>query len=422
MNRLPILRLLSSLTRRQIYLNPITTSNRFLQSDNKSFHFRPPNVKLKQPLVIPSRPVQTFQGPTKLFNLDDCNDVERDCLLDPEINTEEVMKDVVKRFDKVFFCYKDMSPGGFFRRLEQVLMTYKECAPNATDEDFERAFVLGCCSEVFMYQFTILDDIMDRAAVRYNCPAYHMFPGVEMTAINDALHMNCLKYNLIHKHFAGHPAHMNLIQLTTECIRSTAQGLSIDLLNRSKYQETGHRMDRCTFDRYSIMIRGKSGNFYANYPMRMALYAAGINHEDLHQELTKTVFHPLAMIWQMKNDWRALTQQDLATDIRVGQVCIHTLRALQLASNAQRNIIQNNYGIDDEECAQRVRKVYEDLDLYEDLKLYIKKEEAYYLFDVFPKKLKQLHEKYPEFPTSFLVWFYKNEFGDAIDSGLYGLF
>jgi farnesyl diphosphate synthase len=86
-------------------------------------------------------------------------------------------------------------------------------------------------------------------------------------------------------------------------------------------------------------------------------------HEQLEQFMIK-----MGIFWQIQDDYLdafadpAVTGK-IGTDIQDGKCCWPVVTALKLASNRQRDVLQQHFGVKNEESVLKVRQVYEQLNI-----------------------------------------------------------
>ncbi|CAJ0966315.1 unnamed protein product [Ranitomeya imitator] len=126
-------------------------------------------------------------------------------------------------------------------------------------------------------------------------------------------------------------------------------------------------LDRYTESRYKSIVKYKTA-FYSFYlPVAAAMYMAGIDSEDDHQN-AKTILLEIGEFSQIQDDYLdcygdpSITGK-IGTDIQDNKCGWLVVEALKRVTPEQRDILKENYGQDDTEKVQRVKQLYEELDL-----------------------------------------------------------
>ncbi|CAJ0954801.1 unnamed protein product [Ranitomeya imitator] len=173
--------------------------------------------------------------------------------------------------------------------------------------------------------------------------------------------------------------------------RCTRQSCSFFYLQTSYQTELGQALDlitaqpgkvdldRYTECRYKSIVKYKTA-FYSFYlPVAAAMYMAGIDSEDDHQN-AKTILLEMGEFFQIQDDYLdcygdpSITGK-IGTDIQDNKCGWLVVEALKRVTPEQRDVLQENYGQDDTEKVERVKQLYEELDLSE---VYMKYEEDSY--------------------------------------------
>ncbi|XP_077112456.1 farnesyl pyrophosphate synthase-like isoform X2 [Ranitomeya variabilis] len=258
--------------------------------------------------------------------------------------------------------------GGKCNRGMTVLASYLELVgPELQkDENIQRALAVGWCVELLQAFFLVADDIMDNSVTRRGQPCWYRRAGIGLDAINDSFLLEASIYRVLKKHCRRQPYYLSLLELFLETSYQTELGQTLDLITA---QPGKVDLDRYTESRYKSIVKYKT-SFYSFYlPVAAAMYMAGIDSEDDHQN-AKTILLELGEFFQIQDDYLdcygdpSITGK-IGTDIQDNKCSWLVMEALKRVTPKQRDVLQENYGQDDTEKVQRVKQLYEELDLSE---------------------------------------------------------
>ncbi|XP_073408446.1 farnesyl pyrophosphate synthase-like isoform X2 [Dendrobates tinctorius] len=256
--------------------------------------------------------------------------------------------------------------GGKCNRGMTVLASYLELVgPELQkDENIQRALTVGWCVELLQAFFLVADDIMDNSETRRGQPCWYRRAGIGLDAINDSFLLEASIYRVLKKHCRQQPYYLSLLELFLETSYQMELGQTLDLITT---QPGKVDLDRYTESRYKSIVKYKTA-FYTFYlPVAAAMYMAGIDGEDDHQN-AKTILLEMGEFFQIQNDYLDCYGDPnitgkIGTDIQDNKCCWLVVEALKRVTPEQRDVLQENYGQDDTEKVQRVKQLYEELDL-----------------------------------------------------------
>ncbi|KAB0804361.1 hypothetical protein PPYR_01331 [Photinus pyralis] len=232
-----------------------------------------------------------------------------------------------------------------------------------SEENIKLVNILGWCLQMFHTCFLMVDDIQDRSSTRRGLPCWYLVENVGMQAITDALWMYNGLFMIIQKYFKNHRNYMPLVELFHKKGMETAMGQSMDLIYGKGGPPHFRSYNRNT---YNCLTRSKTGPVFT-LPVRSALLLCGINDEALHEQVNDVMME-MGRHFQLQNDYldcfgyKTLTGTT-STDIQQGKCTWFIVNALERASPAQRTILEENYGVLDDNAILAVRSVYDQLDL-----------------------------------------------------------
>ncbi|XP_028836634.1 farnesyl pyrophosphate synthase [Denticeps clupeoides] len=277
--------------------------------------------------------------------------------------TDPVLADALGRLREVLLYN---APGGKRNRGLSVIGSLRELVPPSklTPEEQQRALLVGWCIELLQAFFLVADDIMDASQTRRGQPCWYKREGIGLDAINDAFLLEGAIYRLLRRHCRGQPYYVNLLELFTETSFQTELGQALDLMTAPP-----HKIDlnRFTVERYKAIVKYKTA-FYSFYlPVAAAMYMAGIKNEAEHKN-AKTILLEMGEFFQIQDDYLdcygdpAITGK-IGTDIQDNKCSWLVVTALGVMNGEQRTELEACYGRSDAESVERVKALYDTLDM-----------------------------------------------------------
>lgn len=150
---------------------------------------------------------------------------------------------------------------------------------------------------------------------------------------------------------------------TFQTTQKTVYGQSFDLL----VAPVGKKVDISKFDidRYLTIAKYKTSYYSCSLPIRLAFYMHEINDPQLHQKIEE-LMSKVGILLQIQDDYFDAFSDPkvvgkIGTDIQDGKCCWPIVMCMKLSTNDQKEILSANYGVDDEECVQKVKEIYREL-------------------------------------------------------------
>ncbi|ODV92785.1 hypothetical protein CANCADRAFT_93315 [Tortispora caseinolytica NRRL Y-17796] len=257
------------------------------------------------------------------------------------------------------------SVGGKANRGLSVIDTYEILlGKDLSDDEWKKAAILGWCIELLQAFFLVADDMMDQSKTRRGQPCWYLVSGVGNVAINDSFMLETAIYILLKNHFKQESYYVDLIELFHEVTFQTELGQILDLITAP---EDSVDLSKFSLEKHSFIVRFKTAYYSFYLPVALAMYMAGVaSDENLKQ--AKDILIPLGEYFQVQDDYldcygKPEVIGKIGTDI-IDNKCSWLINlALKKASPEQRAILDANYGRKDNECEDRVRKVYDELSL-----------------------------------------------------------
>ena len=284
----------------------------------------------------------------------------------PEIN-DSLKAEMRAYYDE---CLKYTVMGGKMTRGLTVVkgcqLLLSEDGKTLTEEQMLHASVLGWCVEWLQAFFLVADDVMDGSITRRGAPCWYRLPHVtQANAVNDALMLEAVIYNILRQYFSDKPYYGRLLELMHTCTYKTVVGQHLDT-NATQFG-TGLDLSRFTQDRWRAIVTFKTA-FYSFYlSCALAMTLSGETDPAIFS-LVEQVCLPLGQYFQAQDDYLDCygdpeTIGKIGTDIRDGKCSWLVCEALVRGSDAQREVIAANYNKFDDEAEKRVKAVFKDLNL-----------------------------------------------------------
>lgn len=242
-----------------------------------------------------------------------------------------------------------------------------------TEKEYSDAAILGWQVEWLQAFFLVADDIMDGSITRRGNPCWYQRPNVTQdNAINDALILENMIYKTLRRHFKSHPSYVHLLELFLDTTFQTEVGQHIDT-NGTPYAD-GKRapldLGRFTLDRYQGCVRYKTCyySFYLSCALALA-YCGYPPESDLYAK-ADAVCMRLGEYFQIQDDvLDAFAPPEIlgkiGTDIEDAKCSWLVCKALELVTDEQKKVLEENYGKHDAEGVQKVKDLYRELKLEE---------------------------------------------------------
>ncbi|XP_054161529.1 farnesyl pyrophosphate synthase-like [Oppia nitens] len=314
---------------------------------------------------------------------------------DLEVDTFNVERQELIAFDETYRrVFKDMIPNTnelelneSFRWIEKVVdynvpngkrnrglalvMSYRMLAPieEQTSENLELARILGWAVELLQAYFLIVDDLVDQSITRRGQLCWYRQDGVGLIACNDAILLESCIYYIIKHHFKDKSYYIDILDLMLETTRYTSYGQCLDLL--SNPPSKGYKADLRSFtiERYAAIVKYKTAFYSFCLPVRLSMFMSNLSDPAVHTEAEKILLK-MGHFFQVQDDYLDCFGDPqvigkVGTDIQDGKCCWPVITALQNAIPEQRQIIEDNYGINTSEAVAKVKAIYKDLNIEE---------------------------------------------------------
>lgn len=184
-------------------------------------------------------------------------------------------------------------------------------------------------------------------------------------------------YKILKRYFGQETYYYQLVDLFLEVTRQTEFGQLLDLTS----QKLGAPIDlnRFTLQRYTSIVKYKTA-FYSFYlPVACGMIVAGIQDAKLYQT-AREILLIMGEYFQIQDDYLDCYGSPevigkIGTDIQDNKCSWLVVQALAVATPKQRKVLEENYGKHDAARVNKVKKLYEEMEIE---KLFLTYEEESY--------------------------------------------
>ncbi|CAK1584574.1 unnamed protein product [Parnassius mnemosyne] len=257
-------------------------------------------------------------------------------------------------------------------------------------------YVLALCVQMVMAYIIIMDDIEDGTKTRNRKPCWHLLPDVGSLAMNDASMFRSFIHEMLKQSFQG-STYDNIHNLFNEAFLTCNVGQYFDAVTARN-----RNYDDFTIERYKMIAHHKFGYFSIKFPVLSALILSNKFNKDSQRNIDN-ILTDIGIWSQINNDFTDFFDDDKRTgktgsDIQAGKCTWLAVTALQRCNQKQRKEFETCYGSWEPENVNRIRKLYEDLNI---LNIYFHEERATYEATV--KKIQSLPSNALPSPDFFQI-------------------
>ena len=262
-------------------------------------------------------------------------------------------------------------PKGKLNRGMAVLDGLLTLKPELSEEEVEGANILGWCIEWLQAFFLVADDLMDDSITRRGQPCWYRRPEVGTVACNDSIFLEASIYRILKKYFRTKPYYATLLDLFLETTFQTSTGQLLDLITAppgvvdlSKYE----------MKTYNTIVEFKTAYYSFYLPLACAMVLGGVEDEAAF-ESCKEICIEMGTYFQAQDDYLDCFGDPevigkIGTDIEDNKCGWLICKGLEKMTDAQKQIIQENYGKKDAECVAKIKAVYREINVEQDFKDY----------------------------------------------------
>ncbi|CAK1584572.1 unnamed protein product [Parnassius mnemosyne] len=257
-------------------------------------------------------------------------------------------------------------------------------------------YVLAFCVQIVMAYILIIDDIEDGTKKRNRKPCWHLLSDVGSLAMNDASMLRSFIHEMLKQSFQG-STYVNIHNLFNEAFLTCNVGQYFDAVTARN-----RNYDDFTMERYKMIAHHKYGYFSSKFPVLSALILSNKFNKDAQRNVAN-ILTDIGIWSQINNDLTDFFDDDKRTgktgsDIQAGKCTWLAVTALQRCNQKQRKEFEACYGSWEPENVNRIRKLYEDLNI---LNIYFHEERATYEATV--KKIQSLPSNALPSPDFFQI-------------------
>jgi farnesyl diphosphate synthase len=227
-----------------------------------------------------------------------------------------------------------------------------------------KANALGWCIEWLQAFFLVADDMMDESITRRGQPCWYKLPKVGTVACNDSILLEAAIYRILRRHFGDHPQYVRLLDLFLETTFQTSCGQLLDILTAPIGEVD---VSKYTLEAYRNIVVYKTA-FYSFYlPVACGMVLAGVD-DPAAFEKAKSICIQMGEYFQVQDDYldnygAPEVIGKIGTDIEDNKCSWLICQALLKVTPEQKAVITENYGRKDEACVQKIKALFNELEL-----------------------------------------------------------
>ncbi|CAK1584575.1 unnamed protein product [Parnassius mnemosyne] len=302
------------------------------------------------------------------------------------------LRDRMKRITEYYIQGRNLAQSEITILCHEILRKPEEVKGDLQNKQY----VLAWCVQMVMAYIIIMDDIEDGTKTRNRKPCWHLLPDVGSLAMNDASMLRSFIYKMLKQNFEG-STYINILNLFNEAFLTCNVGQYFDTVAAKN-----RNYNDFTMECYKIIAHHKIGFFAIHFPVLSALILSNNFNKDSQRNIAN-VLKDIGIWTQIKNDLTDFFDDDKRTgktgsDIQAGKCSWLAVTALQRCNEKQRKEFETCYGSWEPENINRIRKLYEDLNI---LNIYFHEERATYEATV--KKIQSLPSNALPSPDFFQI-------------------
>jgi farnesyl diphosphate synthase len=190
-----------------------------------------------------------------------------------------------------------------------------------------------------------------------------------MSAINDASLLRSTIFVILKAFFAEKDYYVHLIELFNE---TSLQAEVVRMLGRITAEEAKVDMHDFQMRKHCLIARYKSALYALYLPVALAMFLAGVATPSRLKQVKDLVF-ALAELDRIHSDYLDCYGGTSGTAIQGNKCSWLVLKALEICTPEQRQLLKANYGRKDVGAEETVKTVYRQLDLEGHYKIYEKR-------------------------------------------------
>ncbi|KAL5336818.1 isoprenoid synthase domain-containing protein [Aspergillus crustosus] len=232
-----------------------------------------------------------------------------------------------------------------------------------TESQITDVGTFGSLVELFNAAYVIWDDIMDGSSTRRGEPCWYRRENVGMAAINDGCLVKSSIYVILKQRFRSHPAYLDLLELFLDASLQTELGQHCDGLASASVGQ----IEIFTWAQYGFITAKKTAYYSFYLPLTIPLLYLNMAMPGKLKEIYD-VSMLMGLVFQARDDYLdvygdATVTGKIGTDIQEHRCSWLSVQAVLLCNEEQKRVLRESYGRDDPEDVERVKKVFEEVDL-----------------------------------------------------------
>lgn len=240
------------------------------------------------------------------------------------------------------------------------------------------AIALGWAVELLQAFFLVADDIMDDSHTRRTKPCWFRTNNLGVKAFNDSILLESVLYQLVSSYCRQQPYYLDILELLHDVTLQTSLGQAMDLLSAPNANEKPN-IDEFTMRKYNAIVKYKTAYYSFFLPVALAMHMAGYK-EKATLKKAENILLPMGQFFQVQDDFLDCfgdpeVTGKVGTDIEDGKCSWLVVTALSICTPAQRQLIQDHYGLKEESSVQLIKTLYKELNIPQ---LYADYEESSY--------------------------------------------
>ncbi|XP_044747455.1 farnesyl pyrophosphate synthase-like [Coccinella septempunctata] len=315
-----------------------------------------------------------------------------------DATSKDILLGITKVNNRIEKLFRHMLQTGKLLRIHTLIFVYKSIEQhygNGLDEEkLKKLYQLSWCLEAHSNTYIVVDDMMDSNDTRRGIKTWSNLMGGG--AANDALLLEYILLRLLKQYFSDHPNYGRMYDTFLEPHCPISMALELEITNFEDF----------TMENLKLVAALKMMRHNYNHPIELATLLA--NKAYFMNDLIRDALVHIGFLFSIQNDIADCYGNDVTgkscVDIQDKRCSFPIVTALQKANPVQRKILEDCYGFKDEQKIEKVKEVYEELDI---LNEYYKTEELHL------QKISEEIEKIPDEFTRSLMWkiAYVNSFG-----------
>ncbi|KAJ3424408.1 farnesyl-pyrophosphate synthetase [Anaeramoeba flamelloides] len=253
--------------------------------------------------------------------------------------------------------------------LVNTFVTIVQTQRKVTKTEIRLSMILGWCIEWLQASLLVADDYLDQSLTRRGQKCWYRVVGIR--AINDALLLESCLYVFLKKYFKKYSSYRVLLELFLSVTFKTELGQTLDLSSVDVKEKPIIEKFNVTYYNQIVRLKTSYYSFYLPVSLGIALSSDFVDLGIDLSQLLEQVKNPLIKmgeLFQVQDDYLDNYGETKiigkhGTDIQDGKCSWLIVNALEIANEKQKEILINNYSKQDKECIEKIKTIYDELNL-----------------------------------------------------------